>query len=191
VIMKRIALFIISFLLLVSCACNRDGRHIITPEELKKLEKCSRIERRVTDVFSKKMYITKGLVTIGTGGGGVGKIKTIDVSFECYQEMNISQARKLLLECVGGFLVEINKTPELKQYSREFPFTFKNVNISIIFISIKTRNFIYSPLIASARIDEGNIMYNIYHDEQLDTIKEETYEEALKIVEQESKSPDA
>ena len=189
--MKYITLFVISFILLVSCACNREGRHIITPKELNEMKRADIIADRLTDNFSKKMYENKGLVTIGTGGGGPGKLRMLAVDFECYQEMNISHARKLLLECVDGFLVEINKNPELKPFLREFPFTFKNVCIDIVFVKKDDRIFVDHPSIAATGIKEGRIDYTTYVNERLITIKEETYEEALKIVEQESKSSDA
>ena len=193
--MKCITLFIISFLLLVNCGCAREGKSVTSPEDQQKMEICNSIANHVTGLFTKKMQKEKELRAIGFGGAGGGYpgsgLRMLSVDFECYQEMNISQARKLLLECVDGFLAEINRTPELKPFLREFPFTFRNVDISIIFISEKSRNFIHSPSIASARIDDELLMFMIYPEDKLKILKKETYEEALKIVEQESKSPDA
>lgn len=182
----RILISVITSLLLVIFEYGCDEKHKITPEE-EEWSRCDLIANRITYNFSIKMYETEGLINTGTGGGGPGKLRMLSVSFDCYQKMDISQARKLLLECVDEFLAEINKTPEIAPYSREFPYTFKNVNIDILFIDKETRNFLSPPSIAAAGIKEGVLDYSIHQDERLKFIKFETYEEALKIVEQDKR----
>jgi hypothetical protein len=180
----RFIFIIISIILFASCNEKADTR---TPER-KKIDYCELLENRTTISFVEKMKRKKGLIGIGLGGGSAGPGKgarMLSVTFECYQKVNIAQARMLLLECVQEFLDEINSKQELESCLSVFPFTYKNISISLLFTDKKSNgDFFQPPLIAAAGADEGEMHYVIARDDSLERVKEETYEEALRSAEQ-------
>jgi hypothetical protein len=174
---------IISFIFFTSCTVKTDTR---TPER-KKTDYCELIENRATIAFVEKMKRKKGLIGIGIGGGSAGPgkgAKMLSVTFECYQKVDIAQARMLLLECVQEFLAEINSKQELESCLIVFPFTYKNINISILFINKSAESFFQPPSIAATSADEGQMDYFIARDDVLTSTREEPYEESLRIAEQ-------
>jgi hypothetical protein len=160
----------------------------LSPQEVEASEKCNLFSDQVSLSFVEKMKKEKQLYAIGMGGGGIGKpgiLRTLAISFESYEGIDISRARSLLIYCVEEFLKEINAKYELKRYLTETPFTFKNIDIDIYFTHKKSKDFIGPPSLAVAHADEGVIAYKTYDQEHLTRVKEETYDEALEILRQE------
>ena len=176
------------FFVLFSCSIKKDTR---TPEQ-KKTDQCEQIENQTIGFFAEKMWRDKGLEPIGAGGGGSGipgkGAKMLSVTFRCYQAVDTTKARKLLIECVQELLTEINATKELESCLSVFPFTEKNVSVSLLFVDKSTGHFYKYPLLASGNMDRGKINYFIERDknEFLEGSGDETYEEALKVVDYDS-----
>jgi hypothetical protein len=174
-------IIILAALFLTSCGKQIDTR---TPEETRK-DHCEFTADLVTKSFSEKMYQEKGLVMIGMGGGGGGeeghrKIRMLSVTFQCSQAAEIHQARELILECVHIFLEAINSTKGLEPCVTQFPFNYKNVDLTIFFTKKSTLKLAESPLISVVSTDEGILKYKTTREGELKIIKKETYEEALK-----------
>ena len=132
------------------------------------------------------MHSKRGFTTIGTGGGmsfsGKG-LEMLSITFECDQNVNIKQARELIVECIRAYLNDINETKELKNYLNPFPFTCKNVNITIHFVDRRTQAFKNPPVLAMVGSLGENLSYwtNPNPHSPLREIQEETYEEACAL----------
>ena len=180
----KILLLKLSFLF---CVCSVFSTEVgmTFSQELQKWEEADKVTDRPTKAFSTKMYLEKGLITVGSGGGvsdsGKG-LRMLSVAFEAYQKFDVQQARNLLIECVEAYLIEINKTKELREYAQPFPFSFKNIEISVMFIDQKTQSFIKPPYLAVASVSEGQVYFCTYQNDLLNRVAEESYEKTLSFL---------
>ncbi|NGX64035.1 MAG: hypothetical protein KR126chlam6_01459 [Candidatus Anoxychlamydiales bacterium] len=125
----------------------------------------------------------KGLYMIGHGGELMYDVKKLAISFVCNYEINMKEGRELIVYSVHKFLSNINSNEQIRPYLNEFPFQVKDIDIAI---SFKVREKIKKDSIDFVSIYYGKVFYDISDKEEvLKTIHEETYEEALKIVESE------
>lgn len=139
-----------------------------------------KIADNITEKTAKKLKEQKNLSLVGIGGKMMNDIQAMDMSFEFYQEIDLIQARKLIVCVIYEYLSDINSSKELKPYLHEYPFTAKNIEIRIwIYNSDKSRlpaeNIYYISSI------NGMLEYYI-RSEPHQPVYEETYEDALKIV---------
>ena len=171
---------------LFGCLTNCCEAYVKTPEQIL-AEQTDVAADKVICSFIKKVKKKYDFLVVGTGGGGPGDkgLNLLSVDFESYQKMGIPEARKILVDCVQEFLIEINASEELKQYLAVYPFTAKNIGVLIQFTDKKRPIYMSPPSLAVARIDKEKLAYiiNIVETDRLERIKEETYEEALQILE--------
>ncbi|NGX49293.1 MAG: hypothetical protein K940chlam5_00891 [Candidatus Anoxychlamydiales bacterium] len=105
------------------------------------------------------------------------------VTFFSKEKLNLNAAREKLIKSIGNFLAKINNDVKIRNYIYEYPFNYKGLHFSIAFYSEegKPRKEKY---IHSCTLAENSIYYKIaYPNGTFKRIHEETYEEALKIVE--------
>lgn len=60
-----------------------------------------------------------------------GKYQTIELLFNTTKTLTKAQGKKLILECAEDALTAFNSSFDLRPYMNEYPFTGKNINISI------------------------------------------------------------
>jgi len=135
--------------------------------------------------FEKKYKIS----LIGRGGGATPEgIWLMCVSFEREDEpLTEEEARKLIIHCVDDFLSAVNSDEKLKPFLKEYPFTPKNLELTI-FNYNKSRILHCFPSIAVVKDLRGKIGFFTedpstkprYH-----TKKYETYEESVAILKNE------
>ena len=137
----------------------------------------------ITAKTAKKIKAEKNLIPIGTGGGMLGDIYMMAISFDYYQEVDFNTARQLLVYCVEEYLSAINSDEKVRPYLHNFPFTAKNIEIRIFFSTPDNDDVPLGSICVAASI-KGRVDYDIKApiNLKLETIREETYEEALKIV---------
>jgi hypothetical protein len=182
--------FSLIFLSSLLMSCKRESIYLTdpnaTPEERKKTEERNRLISEITISFAKKMEQRFGLKMSGTGGGGDGKqINLIAVAFNSHNEMILSQARQLIMECTQDFIKEINDYEQLKNYTALWPFNFTNVKLDILFIIDRPeRGLIPAPYTAAVIYDKGRLTYMEEIKGELEVVQTETYEEALAILNQ-------
>lgn len=186
--MKITNCYFLAIIAILMSSCNEHPKEfkLVSPSDAGKTENADFCADYVTAQFERKMYKEKGLVTIGTGGGGSPYHKgltRLSISFEDYKEVNVAEARRLVIECADRYLADINANEDLKKYLVPNPFTIKNVDIGVLFINKKTREFVSPPFVSTAKISKGELRYTIHDNELLKTIKRETYEDAVKILE--------
>ena len=186
--MKNIKRSFVIILILLTSSCNESPKEfkLISPSEAGKTESADYCADYVTALFANKVHMEKGLILTGTGGGGSSEkgLTMLSVSFEKDQKIDLSEARKLIVECTDEFVSEINSSLDLKKHLFSVPFTYENIKISILFVDQKEHEFVSPPFISAIRISEGEIRYKIHENDHLKMVKEETYEEALEILEQ-------
>ena len=142
-----------------------------------------KIADKITERSAKKLKAQKGLVLIGTGGQMMHDIQMMAMSFNFYQEVDLSTARKLLIDSVQEYLSDINSNDKIRKYLHNYPFTDKNVEIVIFFHS--PDGFKVSPgKINIAAANQGKVTYYIDYPEKhtIKSIYKETYEEASQAV---------
>jgi hypothetical protein len=142
------------------------------------------IADKITMQFAAKMKQKKNLVFIGLGGAMMGDIQEMHVSFNYYSPLEIPIARKLIIECAQEYLKDINDNKEVQPYLHDRPFTAKNIVIVIFTYNANGSDIVY-PKIVDVRLSHNTIYYLSDQDGQLVTIQEESYDEAVKIVEKE------
>lgn len=139
---------------------------------------------RITNLFNKKMKV-ESLVLAGSGGALMDNIKEISLDFKKVQCVDIEQSRLIYVKNVQALLHLINSDEKVRPYLNNYPFTIENVDFTIIFCGLDDF-FALPPYIAhvSSYGKNGIIHYSEYNAEKdnLKTVYEESYEEALNIV---------
>lgn len=139
----------------------------------------------VTSTFVKEMRRDYGLECSLSGGQMPHDIEEIEVGLFAYRTVTVEQARELEVKATERLVQIINAHPKIKPFLREYPFPASRTNISIAFrkktgyISL-TNNDI--EFVCHAK----NRLYYQVHDPKNPyvgkDIKDEPYEEALRIV---------
>ncbi len=170
--MKKVLLLPILLIMFSSCDLNHDEEHIIGV---------------ISGEFIKDMK-QKGLTPFVTGGG-LKKNFNITVDFNCYKRTNISDARKLGVECVLEMLKKYNTNKKFREKTPYYPLRVKDISILLGFRDKDDRS-VESGYIASMGISEGKVYFAIddHKGKRLKIIHRESFEEALRIVEAEKAS---
>lgn len=123
----------------------------------------------------------KNLIPCGSGGGNgeMNKVRMLYLAFNYYKEMDIEEARTLLIEASNIFLKTINEDAGIQSHLVNYPFQPKNIEMTICFFKPNKKDVNFEKLnIISLR--SGKIKYKINNPitKFLETILIETYEEA-------------
>jgi len=140
-----------------------------------------KIAGKITEKTAKKLKEQKNLCLVGTGGGMMNDIQAMHMSFYFYQEVDLKTARELLVYAISEYLSAINSNTEIRPYLHQYPFTAKNLEIRI---------WIYKPDRSELPPNEidyiadinGILEYHVQGADPRQSIHEETYEEALELV---------
>jgi hypothetical protein len=110
-------------------------------------------------------------------------IQMMAMSFNYYQEVDLTVARELIVYAISEYLSDINNNEEIRPYLHEYPFTAKNIEIRI---------WIYKPDRTDPSLDKiyyisainGNLAYylDLPETHSRRAICEEAYEEAVQAV---------
>lgn len=175
VIVVLTALFL--FLCIVISACNQEPS---LPESDRLAYKISgRIAEQLNDKYDLRLNGV-GL----SGSGDEDSLKTIMLSFSLTHLVTKEEGRDLILKCIEDFLREINNFEEIRPYLVQFPFTYENIGLRILFYSDASYRSTLDPNIGCISLDDGIITYKIAssHNEFINkSVEKESYEEALKI----------
>lgn len=141
------------------------------------------IADKITEKAAKKLKGERGLVLAGTGGQMMNDIQMMSMGFNFYKVVDIDAARQLLIDSVEEYLFEINANKEVRPYLHNYPFTAQNVEVVIYFYN-PDGSKVPSDKITIAAAEQGKIIYYVDYPERytIKSIHEETYENALKIV---------
>jgi hypothetical protein len=142
-----------------------------------------KIADAITNKTAEKFKREKALYLIGIGGGMMDDIKMMSMDFNYYREVDFDAARALLVYCVEEYLAAINGSEEVRPYLHNYPFTAKNIEIRLYFYKPNGRDLPLGKLSIASAI-KGTVKYKVDNPNgyTLDTVRTETYEEALQIV---------
>lgn len=130
-----------------------------------------------------KMKMEKGLIPCGIGSGMMHQIRMLALAFDYYKEIDIDEARELLIAAGSEFLKTINSNEKIRIFLDQYPFTPKNIEISI-FLRNPDGSLTEPGKLTVASIINGILKYNIRSlaTGQLEIVYKESYEEAIQKV---------
>ena len=144
----------------------------------------NRILNEVACILKKK-YKMDPIATEVSMPGGI--VKRLGLDFQVRGPLSKEEIRKLLIEAAEQLLSTINMDMEVRPYLEIYPFTIKNVTISL-FILDSTRRRVDHPYIGIASIRRGKLDYwtlvNKNNIPKRITESEESYDEAKEKLEQ-------
>lgn len=145
--------------------------------------------------FSKEQLKNRNLrlYAMGSGSSKVkDKFDTLITYFNTSDELTIDTGRKLLMEVTNEFLEIINNDKELEKFLYPQPLSINGIKIALS-VSDLFNGYKYYPKgitlennVTYVFLDEGIIRYYIHSAiDQRQKVHQESYEEALKILEKE------
>lgn len=129
----------------------------------------------------------KGLQCIGSGGRMMNDIQRMGVSFQLFHEVDFTEARRLLVYVTTEYLNAINNNKEIRPYLHNYPFKPENVEIMIWIQEPNGQDVPFEKIDFMSSID-AILEYKVATGQEPYSnkkIHEETYEKALKIVQEE------
>jgi hypothetical protein len=144
----------------------------------------TRYVAEITSTFVKEMYKKYGLYCGSSGGEMPYDVEEISVSLIAYRNATIEQARELEVKATERFVQIINAHEKIRPFLREYPFSPSRADVSISFEKKGKPFSDYSEVefICHAKNKLHYLAYDPDHPYVGKLIKEEPYEEALKIV---------
>jgi hypothetical protein len=120
--------------------------------------------------------------------GGVGKYKRIGLELSCNRILSRDDGRVLLLNCVSEILETFNSCSQFRQYMINYPFNGNNIIVNI-YVNPPGVSDVFNPDIAVFSFIDYILEYEkIYpHNPYVFHTEEETYKEALRIVEEQKR----
>ena len=145
-----------------------------------KMSEKQKIVNRLRKETAKKLQKKKNLVLAGTGGQMMYDIEMLAMSFNYYQEVDLENARELIVYAMNEYLADINNSEKIRPYLSTYPFTSKNIDITIFFYG-PDRYKLPPEKIGLVASHHGVIEYYTRLDRD-HPICEESYDEALSKV---------
>ena len=139
----------------------------------------------VTSAFLKEMYKEYGFECGASGGMMPFDVEEISVSLVAYQSATVEQARELEIKTTERFAQIINAHEKIRPFLREYPFPSSQVDVSIAFEKPKKNKTSLGNDVFFVFQAKNKIFYKAKNPDNhyvFKAIKDEPYEEALKIV---------
>lgn len=130
---------------------------------------------------AKKLEKKHQMDCIAVAGGMLG---TIGISFQIHHPMDRNEARERLVDCVEDLLTAINENEEIRPFLKNYPYTTKNVEISI-FSNYEDGKEVFDPYIRVVSLASSDTIYFSTKEPNKIPYKHEyceSYHEALTIV---------
>ncbi|NGX38019.1 MAG: hypothetical protein K1000chlam2_01188 [Chlamydiae bacterium] len=141
----------------------------------------------ISKEFGKEVERELKLIYIGGGGGMPKDVEEVSISFLAYRTASIEEARSLEVRSIEKFLNSINSHKGIKTFLREYPFPAKRAEVSI---SFRKKNDEHQTNHSISYVTQINNKISYFVKDptkgRLVRIHEEPYEEALKIVQNQS-----
>lgn len=177
---------IITFLLFIALLNSCDP-----PPEMneKYLPTKQALVNEVRNQAFKQLKVQRDLYPFGVGSQMMDQIKMLALAFHYYHEVNIDEARELVIYVATTFLDEINKSEHIRKYLDTYPFKPENIQIEIFLENLDGSKLPPEKLCAITMAD-GILKYKIDHPDRHKflIVQEETYEEAVTKIYSSNKS---
>jgi len=151
-----------------------------------KLPNFWKLAQKIMGEYSQEMRKKHSFEVAGSGGSAAYDMQVATITYAGYQSLNIDEARRLFIEVVDGLAYKFNKDKVIRPFLHDYPFTRQNIDIALTFKN-GTDLFITQGKIAHVAAGGSDIIYSIYNSttRRLETVFQEPYEEALRIVREE------
>ena len=102
---------------------------------------------------AKKLVNKHQMDWIGEGGGMMGSVYMIGLSFQIHHPMDQAEARARIVDCVEELLAAVNANEEIRPFLKNYPFTTKNVEVAI-FTNYPDGKEVFDPYIRIVSVDQ-------------------------------------
>ncbi len=133
------------------------------------------IAREIRSNVGKKLSKKHRMNLIGVGGGMMGSVYMIGLSFQVRHPLERNEVRYLIVDCAEELINAVNANEEIRPYLRDYPFTTKNVQI-FIFSSTSKGGDVYDPYIGASWIAESDKISYCTSEPSKITYKNKYYE---------------
>lgn len=168
---------VIAFCVLLLVSCHRFlGQNEMSPKRKMAFKMISEIVQEIT--------IEDGLYFSGVSEAAPeGKYRRLGIKFVSTKILTREEGRRLIIKCLNKMLAKFNGNPEFSQYIEKGKFTFEDLGASIV-ICLSDGSEVYYPDITAFSFSAGNLRYctDAPNVRGYYTKEEETYEEALRLV---------
>ncbi len=150
-------------------------------------ENYATIANKITKQVALRLRQERNLQCAGTGGGMMSNIRMMAISFDFLHEVSLTEARQLLVYATTEYLNAINANKEIRPYLQNYPFTVNNIEVMIFIQKPDGQNVPPGKIVSMSSIN-SILSYDLLCEPGNYINKElcrETYEEALKIVQDE------
>ncbi|MES2344594.1 MAG: hypothetical protein V4494_01455 [Chlamydiota bacterium] len=133
--------------------------------------------------YLRQVHKEKGLVCAGFTSVVVPDIREFRMNYRLNKlNYNQSEARQLIVAVAEGFLKKVNLDVKIRPCLHEFPVTYKNLSLRIVFKTAQLERP-SEQYVAYVLLQRGKIYFcNYNHDtEMLCDLGEEFYEDALEL----------
>lgn len=139
----------------------------------------------ITRSFSKQIEKDFDLKCVGNGGEMPYDVEVISVKFLSYRSATVEEARELEVKLTEKFVQVINAHEKIKPFLREYPFPSSRSHVTISFRDPRKKNSSVGNDVELVFQARNRIFYqakNLDNPYLGKDIKDESYEEALRIV---------
>lgn len=144
---------------------------------------------KITAEVKDKLRKRYNMSVVGITGGMIDCVNVLGLSFQIRGPLVKDVLRRMLIDCVEEFLTPINADEKLRPFLKNYPFTAKEIVISI-FVDDKNGLELYDPEISVASAINGKLIFrtvDIDNPWGYKQCMEESYENARKKVQEEKK----
>ena len=145
---------------------------------------------KIVSSFARDMKKELGLVCIGEGGCMPHDVQKMSVDFIAYQRATVEQARELIVQATEKFIKAINANEEIRPFLRSYPIVEPfRAEVTIAFNQKNNRRYTDGSVSYAYQV-KNKIFYRKEDPSSprgLSPLFEETYEDALKIVQSQKK----
>jgi len=168
----KLLLYFLIILTFSSCSSNSLSNYKPSEKEQLANEITNRVSLQLKNSFDLKPF--------GSGGQAMNDIEMLALSFIYNKEIDIEDARELLINSVDIFVKAINEDERIHPYLSNYPFEPKNIEISIYLRKLDNSDITPGKLLIASS-NNGILEYDIRDPktDRLKSIYRESYEEAL------------
>jgi hypothetical protein len=137
--------------------------------------------------FSKKLLKENDWSLVTIGGSFNNKIHELNLKYSVNQKVDVTLARNMIVHTMIKFKNYLNQNSNIQLYLDEIPFEEKKIEMGLLFQNEFGKFFPLEESLAFVSTISEKIIYTSYDKTQDKLIKihEETFEEALKILNEE------
>jgi hypothetical protein len=177
--MGKVVKIIISLFLMLFMDTAMATKKKYSPEEDKIM---SQSVHQIIEKFCSEMYDAYGLMCSSVGAGMPYDVEAIIVNLVLNRQVSIHEARELEVRAIERLIEIVNNHEAIRPYLREYPWNARRSKVLLAFYQKNGKD--YKDGIETVFQACNELVYFGPHKspQDIDPLKEETYEEAKKIV---------